>query len=283
MNQCELGYGHISDGNTSNYMSFGLHSIAAMALTGQGRLGIGTTTPRSQLQTTGNAIINNATIGTMGWSAAFAGFAHSNCANQTQYAVLQDNSGGTTINSATGQATYFRINNNTDVAFIESERIGILGSNTLEFGTDQTKQPDDGKIRFRGWSDFLDIVGTRPAGETGARGVKIWDILQVGSTNYISDSNLKKNVQPLGRMLDKLENWEGKTFEWKKDETGKNIYKQGRQVGLLAQDIQAICPEAVSEMDGGLCYDQTALNGLLVQLCKDLKDEIDELKKKIKK
>jgi hypothetical protein len=63
----------------------------------------------------------------------------------------------------------------------------------------------------------------------------------------------------------------------------KNIYKQGRQVGLLAQDVQAICPEAVSEMDGGLCYDQTALNGVLVQLCKDLKNEIDSLKDEIKK
>jgi hypothetical protein len=105
--------------------------------------------------------------------------------------------------------------------FIKSERIGILGSKTLEFGTDQTKQADDAKIRFRGWSSFLDIVGTRLAGEMGARCVKVYDILQVNSTNYSSDSNLKTKIQPLGRMLDKLDKWEGKTFEWKKDETGR--------------------------------------------------------------
>jgi hypothetical protein len=221
MNQCELGYGHISDGNTSNYMSFGLFGIHAMTLTGQGRLGIGTTTPTAQLQTTSNAIINNAGIGVVGsYGTTWAGFAHSNRMSDGNYAVLQQNNGQTMINASTGQTIELRINN-ASTAFIESERIGIPGSKTLEFGTDQPKQPDDGKIRFRGWSTFLDIVGTRPAGETGARCVKVYDILQVNSTNYSSDSNLKTKIQPLGRMLDKLENWEGKTFEWKKDETGK--------------------------------------------------------------
>jgi hypothetical protein len=282
-NQAEIGCGHIADGSLSNYLRLGLQSgVDNVWITGLGRMGIGTSSPTAVLQTTGNVLLNNASIGTISaYGGNWTAFSHSNRLSAGNYALIQNNDGQTMLNASTGQTIELRINN-ASTAFIESERIGILGSKTLEFGTDQTKQADDGKIRFRGWSDFLDIVGTRTAGESGARCVKVYDVLQVNSTNYSSDSNLKIKMQPLGRMLDKLDKWEGKTFEWKNDKTGKNRYKEGKQVGLLAQDVQLICPEAVSEMNGGLCYDQTALNGVLVQLCKDLKDEIDELKKKIK-
>jgi hypothetical protein len=282
-NQAEIGYGHIADGSMSNYMRLGLQSaVDYVWITGNGRMGVGTNTPSAILETAVNVLLNNASIGTI---AAYGGnwtaFSHSNRLSAGNYALIQNNEGQTMLNASSGQTIELRINN-ASTAFIESDRIGILGSKTLELGTDQVKQPDDGKIRFRGWSDFLDIVGTRPAGETGARCVKIFDILQVNSTNYSSDSNLKTKITPLGRMLDKLADCEGKTFEWKNDKTGKNRYKQGRQIGLLAQEVQRLCPEAVSEMDGGLCYDQTALNGVLIQLIKDLKDEIDDLKAKKK-
>jgi hypothetical protein len=283
-NQAELGYGHISDGNTSNYLSFGLHTSPSMALTGQGRLGIGTTSPAAQLHTTGNAILNNVSIGVVGnLGATWAGFAHSNRMSESNYALLQNNSGKTIVNSAAGQTTVLAINNN-EVAGLDNERLYLFDKTVSELGGGQTKQINDCKIVSQKWTNYLEIVGTNGS-TSGTRHVKIYDVLNVGSTNYSSDSNLKKTkekIQPLGRMLDKLADCEGKTFEWKEDKQGRNKYKQGRQVGLLAQEVQKLCPEAVSEMDQGLTYDQTALNGVLIQLIKDLKDEIDGLKKRIK-
>ena len=56
---------------------------------------------------------------------------------------------------------------------------------------------------------------------------------------------------------------------------------QGWQYGLLAQEQQAMCPEACHETDDGLVYDQTALNGILIQLCRELCDEVAGLKAKL--
>lgn len=316
-----------------------------MRITSVGNVGIGTSTPTSQLHTTGNAILNNATVGNIGWGSAYAGFAHSNCANQTQYAILAASDGGTIVNCGAGRSIELRVNNTTRL-FMNSNgdvrvRAGVVNTidpstgsgyawkasittasnfgfffssnadylnigpdgssnmfqvdtqkntytygnsliqgngNYLELGNGQSKGIDDGKIRYKGWNDYVNIVGTNNT-TVGTRYVKIWDYLFVDGTGYSSDSNLKENIQPLGRMLDKMDKVEGKTFEWKDDLTGKNKRRKGKQVGLLAQDIQQVCPEAVQESDDGLTYDQTALNGVLIQLIRDLKNEIDDLKK----
>jgi hypothetical protein len=97
-----------------------------------------------------------------------------------------------------------------------------------------------------------------------------------------SDSNNKENIKPLGRLLDKLDKIEGKSFEWKQGKT-KIKHKEGKHIGLLAQDLQKLCPEVVSENAAGLCYELTAFNGVVIQLLKDLKNEIDDFKEQLKK
>jgi hypothetical protein len=97
-----------------------------------------------------------------------------------------------------------------------------------------------------------------------------------------SDSNNKTNIKPLGRLLDKLDKIEGKSFEWKQGKT-KMKHQEGKHIGLLAQDLQQLCPEVVSENEDGLCYELTAFNGVVIQLLKDLKNEIEVLQKEVEK
>ncbi len=59
----------------------------------------------------------------------------------------------------------------------------------------------------------------------------------------------------------------------------KNNFQQGRQMGLLAQNVEKIIPDAVSEMDGYKGVDYARLVPLLVESIKAQQQQIDELKK----
>jgi hypothetical protein len=51
------------------------------------------------------------------------------------------------------------------------------------------------------------------------------------------------------------------------------------RMGLLAQDVQAVAPEAVIETEGILRLAYSNLIGLLVEAIKDLALEVDQLKR----
>ena len=65
-----------------------------------------------------------------------------------------------------------------------------------------------------------------------------------GFGNMFSDRRLKKNIKQIGTRPDGLNVYE---FDY--------IWGGGRQIGLMAQEVQAIYPSAVSESDGYLMVD----------------------------
>ena len=56
------------------------------------------------------------------------------------------------------------------------------------------------------------------------------------------------------------------------------IFQPGRQMGLLAQNVEKVVPEAVNEKDGYKGVDYARLVPLLIESIKELKKEIEELK-----
>jgi len=88
-----------------------------------------------------------------------------------------------------------------------------------------------------------------------------------------SDSRLKDSVRKIDGALDKLSKIGGYEFDWKDSKK--------HDVGVLAQEIQKVVPEAVRENEDGyleVCY--TRLVPLLIQSIKELQQEVCELKKK---
>jgi hypothetical protein len=65
----------------------------------------------------------------------------------------------------------------------------------------------------------------------------------------------------------------------KTKEFSKNNFATGRHMGLLAQNVETVVPEAVSEKDGYKGVDYAKLVPLLIEAIKDLKKEIEELKR----
>jgi hypothetical protein len=72
-----------------------------------------------------NGVFNNARVGDMGYGSDYVGLAHNSLSQPNNYAILQQNDGSTFINASPGKAIYFRINNVTDVAKIDTDALQV--------------------------------------------------------------------------------------------------------------------------------------------------------------
>lgn len=112
--------------------------------------------------------------------------------------------------------------------------------------------------------------------------------LYIGGTiyqNYYSDCKYKENITVIESALDKIDGIRGVEFDW--NALGQEeIYKSGHEVGFIAQEVQAVYPQAVREVYkeredkivSALVIDQEKLIPLLLQGIKELKSEIKALK-----
>ena len=97
-----------------------------------------------------------------------------------------------------------------------------------------------------------------------------------------SDERLKRNFVKLDSALDKVEQLNGYTYEKKMTLESDEYNKQ--EAGLIAQELRKVLPEAVSENTetSVLTISPSAVNALLVEAIKELRQEVKELKSKIK-
>ena len=103
-----------------------------------------------------------------------------------------------------------------------------------------------------GETDFVNQRGAGSGGfyfynatNAGAVGSAIAYINSSG-TFTTSDIRLKKNLTPIENALDKILTLEGFNYNWKDQERGKD-----RQIGLIAQEVQKVFPEAIHEEKKG--------------------------------
>ncbi len=102
-----------------------------------------------------------------------------------------------------------------------------------------------------------------------------------------SDQRLKTNIQTLTEALESLNQLRGVRFEY----LDQQKYMTGPKVGLIAQDLQKVYPEMVSQgSDGFLKVDYTQLSAVLIQAIKEQQEqlsaqakEIEELKNRMDK
>ena len=101
---------------------------------------------------------------------------------------------------------------------------------------------------------------------------------------YSSDYALKENINPISNALDKVSQLGGYNFDWKDSHIESrggidNMFVKKSDVGIIAQEVQKVLPEAVGERkDGTLGVRYELLVPLLVESIKELKSEIESLK-----
>lgn len=115
-------------------------------------------------------------------------------------------------------------------------------------------------------------IGTAAPGTTGL----------IRATNdvvayYSSDKRLKDNIQPIEDALGKVEAMGGYSFDW----NDKQEVYEGHDVGVIAQEVQAVLPELVETRNSGfLAVKYEKLTAVLIEAVKELSARVKELENK---
>ena len=140
---------------------------------------------------------------------------------------------------------------NNATSFSTSNTAFVIGN-----GTNSSNKSDAFKVMFNGDATVSN------------------DLTVSGDVVISSDARLKSNIVSLGSTLPKLLQIDGKSYEMK----GK------QKIGVLAQEIQEVFPELVSEDDNEmLAVNYQGLVPVLINALKEQQSEIDRLKKQEKK
>ena len=151
----------------------------------------------------------------------------------------------------------------------QNNRAFVIGNGSYDVDNDQLTRSDAFTVWFNG------------------------DATLAGNLNINSDARLKANIVSLGSTLAKLLQIDGKSYTMKKDESEK------QKIGLLAQDIEKVFPELVSESNGLKSVNYQGLVPVLInalkeqdammkeqqneiEILKQQQSEIDELKTMLK-
>ena len=210
--------------------------------------------------------------------------------------------GATTLSSTLGVTGATTLSSTLGVtgATTLSSTLSVSGSTTVDSLNINTTGIGQGDLGSNGGSDgIFGIYNTTNSGTTifnnkNSSGVYN-DILTLtnssatidGALNvtgditafYTSDQRLKDNITPISDALNKVISISGNTFDW-----NEKSEKEGSDVGVVAQEILDVLPEAVTTRENGyLAVRYEKLVPLLIEAIKDLKTEIDELKQSINK
>jgi hypothetical protein len=115
-----------------------------------------------------------------------------------------------------------------------------------------------------------------------AFGAGIWTS---GNVTAYSDIAVKTNLVRIPNALEKVCSINGYTYErtdYIKDLEDPEAPDVLRQAGVVAQEIEKVLPEVVSGKDGNKAVAYGNIVALLIESIKELKDEVDELKKQLK-
>jgi hypothetical protein len=94
---------------------------------------------------------------------------------------------------------------------------------------------------------------------------------------YTSDQRLKDNVTPIDDPLAKVLSISGNTYNWN-EKSGKS----GEDVGVIAQEVLEVLPQAVTTRDNGyLAVDYQRIVPLLVEAVKELSAKVEMLEQKL--
>jgi len=94
------------------------------------------------------------------------------------------------------------------------------------------------------------LYGYAPAQSGSYSAYLSGNMLIYGTITYMSDSRLKTNITDMPSSLDKVMSLKPKNYQMVASANGiaKNSLPQGTQDGLIAQDVQAVFPELVSDV-----------------------------------
>ena len=167
---------------------------------------------------------------------------------------------------------------------IDNIQIGITNDNTIDTSTGNLTIDSAGGTTTI--SDNLSVSGNLTVSGNTTLGNANTDVTTVNGELRVtqdiiafsgSDQRLKDNITPIENSLKKVLSISGNTYTWNEKSTRK-----GNDVGVIAQEVLEVLPEAVITRDNGyLAVDYQKLVPLLIESIKELNSKVEELEQKL--
>lgn len=93
--------------------------------------------------------------------------------------------------------------------------------------------------------------------------------LTATNLNSTSDQTLKKNIQTIVDPISKVNALRGVNFNWIEDDR--------YSMGVIAQEVEKVIPEVITETDGVKTVNYSSIIGLLIEAIKEQQKQIDQL------
>lgn len=100
-----------------------------------------------------------------------------------------------------------------------------------------------------------------------------------GNVTAYSDRRVKTNIRRIEQAIAKVQKIKGVTFN-RKDRPFRDSKR--RYMGVIAQDVRKVAPEAVSVHEGRMTVDYMGMTGLLVEAIKELTTRLERIEKEMK-
>jgi hypothetical protein len=183
-----------------------------------------------------------------------------------------DTSGNATV---TGNLTAAGFKVGTLTGFLKAN--GTVDPNTYITSATPPGGTADGQIQYKS--------GTAFAASTGLTFTSSTNLLSCSGdiVAFASDERLKTNFEPIENAVDKVSKLNGFTYNFNEIGEELGFDTSLRHAGVSAQEVQAVLPEAVCPApasDEYLTVKYDKLVPLLIEAIKELKAEIEELKKR---
>ena len=172
-------------------------------------------------------------------------------------------------------------NDDVSVANLKTRLAGGFGSNAVTIGDSNDVVTIGGTIEVTSHARAHCLgVGTAASTTEG----------EIRATNditayYSSDIRLKENIKPLEGTLEKIDSIRGVTYDWKEltEEERKTVHSHtGSDIGVIAQEVEEVFPDLVENRPHGYkAVNYEKLSAVLLSAVKELKQEVEDLKKKI--
>jgi hypothetical protein len=241
-----------------------------LAVRNNGNVGIGTTTPATELEVNGTVTASSYS----GTNPLYAGYFTSDYQNDNTHIIHSEytGTGNYGVRAVYGKST--PAYNWGIGGYFVGGYTGVYGKSTTEdyygFGGYFVGGNTGvyGHVYPTGSSSYYGVEGNVNGGYgtnygvygyaggygTNYAGYFNGNLHHTGTLSGPSDRNLKENLQPLGQALSKLMQMKVHTYNFKEQDKEKRFnLPEGKQMGLIAQELEEIYPELVK--DEVHCYD----------------------------
>tara|TARA_R100001460_G_scaffold89303_1_gene130840 strand:- start:20 stop:958 length:939 start_codon:yes stop_codon:yes gene_type:complete len=233
-----------------------------------GNVGIGTTSPATNLHIDGVSNYNGVEIKGSGGSRPMLQFSNAN--NGDLCAIFGTEGNDMVLTSGSSNTERMRILSTGQVSFgtsspLAGSRIFTLASASNPYGLTTQNDATTGTM-------FVMVFHSNGGSAIGS----ITTTNTATAFNTSSDYRLKENITPIENSLERLNNLKPVKFDWKEDGTTSE--------GFIAHEVQEVFPDAVSgEKDGeemqGMDYGR--ITPLLVKAIQEQQTIIEDLKTRI--